>query len=42
MLLFARITAQGSFVGQVLPASITIALGSGLCLPTLSNAAVFA
>lgn len=39
-LLFTRITADGSYLTQVLPASVVFALGSGLCLPTLGNAAV--
>ena len=40
VLLFTRITADGSYLTQVLPASVVFALGSGLCLPTLGNAAV--
>lgn len=40
-LLFTRITADGSYLTQVLPASVVFALGSGLVLPTLGNAAVF-
>ena len=39
-LLFTRISADGSYLTQVLPASVVFALGSGLCLPTLGNAAV--
>jgi len=39
-LLFTRITADGSYLAQVLPASVLIALGSGLSLPSLGNAAV--
>lgn len=38
--LFTRITADGTFLTQVLPASVLLALGSGLVLPCLSNAAV--
>ena len=37
---FSRITPDGSFLTQVLPASILVALGSGLALPCLGNAAV--
>lgn len=40
-LLFTRITPDGSYLTQVLPASVLFALGSGLVLPTLGNAAVF-
>ena len=40
VLLFTRITADGSYLTQVLPATVVLALGSGLCLPTLGNAAV--
>jgi len=39
-LLFTRIEADGSYLTQVLPASVVIALGSGFCLPALGNAAV--
>jgi len=39
-LLFTRIEADGSYLTQVLPASVAIALGSGFCLPALGNAAV--
>jgi EmrB/QacA subfamily drug resistance transporter len=39
-LLFTRITADGSYLTQVLPASLVLAFGSGLCLPCLGNAAV--
>ena len=39
-LLFTRITADGSYLTQVLPASVVLALGSGLCLPALGNGAV--
>ncbi len=39
-LLFTRISADGSFLTQVLPASLAIALGSGLSLPCLGNGAV--
>ena len=39
--LFARITPDGSYTTQVLPAIVVIALGSGLCLPALSNGAIF-
>jgi len=38
--LFTRISADGSYVSQLLPASVLFALGSGLTLPTLGNAAV--
>ncbi len=38
--LFTRISADGSHVSQLLPASVLFALGSGLTLPTLGNAAV--
>ena len=37
---FSRITPDGSFLTQVLPASLLVALGSGLALPGLGNAAV--
>lgn len=40
VLLFTRISADGSYLTQVLPASVVFALGSGLVLPTLGNAAV--
>ena len=40
VLLYSRITADGSYTTQVLPALVVFALGSGLCLPTLGNAAV--
>ena len=40
VLLYTRITADGSYTTQVLPALVVFALGSGLCLPTLGNAAV--
>lgn len=39
-LAFTRITADGSYTTQVLPASVLIALGSGLVLPALGNGAV--
>ena len=39
-LAFTRITADGSFLTQVLPASVLLALGSGLVLPALGNGAV--
>lgn len=39
-LLFTRLSADGSYLGQVLPASILLALGSGLVLPSLGNGAV--
>ncbi|CAN5184396.1 hypothetical protein BH24ACT10_BH24ACT10_11610 [soil metagenome] len=39
-LLFTRIEADGSYLTQVLPASVVITLGSGFCLPALGNAAV--
>jgi len=39
-LVFTRLTADGSYIGQVLPASVLLALGSGLVLPTLGNGAV--
>ena len=39
-LAFTRITPDGSYVTHVLPASVLIALGSGLVLPTLGNGAV--
>lgn len=38
--LFTRISADGSYASQLLPASVLFALGSGLTLPTLGNAAV--
>lgn len=41
-LLFTRITADGSYLTQVLPASVVFALGTGMTLPTLGNAAVHA
>ena len=37
---FTRITADGSYTGQVLPASLLLAVGAGLCLPSLGNGAV--
>ena len=39
-LTFTRITPDGSYLTQVLPASVLIALGSGLVLPALGNGAV--
>ena len=39
-LAFTRITSDGSYTTQVLPASVLIALGSGLVLPALGNGAV--
>lgn len=39
-LAFTRITADGSYATQVLPASVLLALGAGLCLPALGNGAV--
>ena len=39
-LAFTRITPDGSYLTQVLPASVLIALGSGLVLPALGNGAV--
>jgi EmrB/QacA subfamily drug resistance transporter len=39
-LAFTRITPDGSYLTQVLPASVLIAIGSGLVLPTLGNGAV--
>ena len=39
-LAFTRITPDGSYLTQVLPASVLLALGSGLVLPTLGNGAV--
>jgi len=39
-LVFTRLSADGSYTSQVLPASILLALGSGLVLPTLGNGAV--
>jgi EmrB/QacA subfamily drug resistance transporter len=40
VLLFTRISADGSYLTEVLPASLTVALGSGLVLPCLGNGAV--
>lgn len=40
VLLLARISADGSYVSDVLPASLLVALGSGLVLPCLGNGAV--
>lgn len=40
VLLFARISADGSYLTEVLPASLLVALGSGLVLPCLGNGAV--
>jgi EmrB/QacA subfamily drug resistance transporter len=39
-LAFTRITADGDYLTQVLPASVLLALGSGLVLPALGNGAV--
>jgi EmrB/QacA subfamily drug resistance transporter len=39
-LAFTRITPDGSYLTQVLPASVLLALGSGLVLPALGNGAV--
>jgi EmrB/QacA subfamily drug resistance transporter len=39
-LAFTRIEPDGSYLTQVLPASVLIAIGSGLVLPTLGNGAV--
>jgi len=39
-LVFTRLSADGSYTTQVLPASILLAIGSGLVLPTLGNGAV--
>ncbi len=39
-LVFTRLSADGSYTSQVLPASVLLALGSGLVLPTLGNGAV--
>ena len=39
-LAFTRITADGSYTSQVLPASVLLAVGSGLVLPALGNGAV--
>jgi len=41
VLLYTRISADGSYVGDVLPGMVVVALGSGLTLPTLQNAAVY-
>ncbi|HEX8496551.1 MAG TPA: DHA2 family efflux MFS transporter permease subunit [Actinomycetales bacterium] len=38
--LFTRITTDGSYLTQVLPASVVFALGAGMCLPALGNAAI--
>lgn len=40
ILLFTRISPDGSFLTEVLPASLAVALGSGLALPCLGNGAV--
>ncbi|MCY7396571.1 MAG: MFS transporter [Nocardioides sp.] len=40
VLLFTRISADGSFLTELLPASLAVALGSGLSLPCLGNGAV--
>lgn len=39
-LAFTRITADGSYLTQVVPAMVLLALGSGFCLPALGNAAL--
>lgn len=39
-LAFTRISADGSYLTQVVPAMVLVALGSGLCLPALGNAAL--